>query len=417
MATQAKVVSFQITTGAVNTVIQVRGVGFQPKVVIPFWCGRDNATDASGRASHTRGLGFATGTSNRACINGQSTDAVATSQCDQDISASSLIATMLNQAAGGVNGRADFNGVDPDGFDVIIDDQFSASFRVFCLCLGGDSITNQTVGSFLEATATGNFDAVTTAGFTPTFAMVLSNGVTTAEGQLTHSAIAIGAAASAASQIVMSAGGRDNLGTTTCEHYATDSTEVTGRTASGSVNDRCAFVDFSPTSGTGFRLNKLNSANAIFCGYLAMAGASVAVGSFVTKTDTTSIPITGLGFKPAGVLLLSCCAAENTPGTLTADDFWSVGAFTSSSNQMNMAVMDANGKVAGTVVATAIDYNACYTRLDTTGAVVGVMVADSMDTDGFTVHMSDADPDAAWVGYVAFGPFSDPVRPMFRGTA
>jgi hypothetical protein len=131
---------------------------------------------------------------------------------------------------------------------------------------------------------------------------------------------------------------------------------------------------------------------------------AVAVGNLLTQTDTTTpITVSGLGFEPKAVLLLSHCHAESTQDTLQDDDQWSIGAFTAADARQAMGIADDDA-AATTSVSTAVEYDAAYANLNPgADAVQGLMDVQSVDSDGFTLIMDDADPSQNFVAYLALG--------------
>jgi hypothetical protein len=59
-----------------------------------------------------------------------------------------------------------------------------------------------------------------------------------------------------------------------------------------------------------------------------------------------------------------------------------------------------------------VDYANVYNSWSGLGpAIEGSMALDSLDADGFTVHMTDADPSARFTSYLALGPFASAAGP------
>ena len=400
MATSAKIVAFSIAASEVaTTVIQVRGVGFTPLVVIPFYVGRAETVDTAGRATIDRGIGFATAVGTEQGVATHSTDAANPSVCNNVMSNDFITIS----SAGAQAGAAFLDALVSDGFDVEISNQFPNDIRVFALCLGGDSITDKMIGLVAGHTATGIYDAATTVGFTPTFVMLAHDSRTTV-GVAAHSNFNIGAAINSTNQFVVRVSARNAQGAGhVAEGYALDTVEISAHISGGPVADRISFHDFAPSTGTGFRFNSLEFTNSSIGGaYLALAGGDYAIGSLLTRTDTADITVSGLSFQPAAVILISACRTENTQDATSNPDQISIGAITAD-DSMCMSCRE-NHSTTGAETSTAIDYDKCYINLDSTGAVQGLMEKRSINSDGFTVGMTDTDPSASWVGYIAIGP-------------
>ena len=400
MTMQAKIVSFAILSTDTGTK-QVRGVGFTPQVILSLMCGRGESSDTAGRATINRGIGMGiTGPSDQGLAS-HSTDAVGTSVCNVCDSPSLITVS----GAGVEDGAADLSSIVSDGFDINITNAFPSDIQVVVLCLGGDSITNLAIGRLAATAATGAYTGASGLGFTPTFALFASNG-RNSNGNLAHSRFSIGAATGSSNQIIAASSARNAQTTDISMSYALDSgtqAECAAMIDVDSLSDAVGLSSFG--SGT-INMNCTVFSFAMAPLYLALAGGNYAVGSFLTQTDTNDIPVTGVGFRPAAVLLISCNRAESSADTTTAVDQFSIGAFTSSES-MALSTRE-NDATAGAQCSTAIDFDKCYINLDSAGAVQGLMAWVAMGSDGFTVKMATADNAANWVGYIAFGPGTAP---------
>lgn len=403
MAMNAKAGSFNITTGAATSTVQVTGVGFQPKAIIFFWSGRTESTDASGRATTFRGVGAAASTSARIAATNQSQDAQAAAVCDQAYHNGACIELLTT--AGGIDGLGDLSSFDSDGFTIVIDDAFSSDIRVSYLALGGDSLTNATTGRVTEATATGNF-SVTGVGFQPDLLLFMGPGRLSANpaAQGADSLFMLGAAISSSSRFSYCGGSNDGATTMQTVSYLLDIECASATNASASTNLR-ARADFVSMDSDGFTLNQLETAGGSFQYlFLALKGGNYRIENLLTQTNTTTdITETGFGFTPSGVLFVSACRSENTQDTATDHDQWTVGACNSATSRTSQATMDADN-TADSQCSTAIEHDEVYINLDTSGSVQGLMDIKSMDSDGFTCIMDDADPSQSFVAYIAFGP-------------
>ena len=132
---RCKVGSFAVSTGGAGTTQAITGVGFQPKAIIFFWCGRvTNNSEAAN--DHQRGFGVAVSPTSRHAVTTVSQNAVADAQSQTDDSDAACI-RFLN-ASGTLDGYLDHQSMDTDGFTLIVDDQISSAHRVGYMALGGD---------------------------------------------------------------------------------------------------------------------------------------------------------------------------------------------------------------------------------------------------------------------------------------
>lgn len=396
----SKVGSFSGGTGALSSTVVITGLGFTPKALIFWYSGRSESSDTIGRASHYRGFGIATGDSSRAAACSNSLDAQATTDANR---AHSNAACILSVSAGSaVDGALDLQSLDTDGFTLVVDDVMPRDLRVSYLALGGDSITNATVGVFQEAAATGN-QATTGAGFQPDFLFFIHSvfGTAPAAGT-THSQMGIGAAVSSSQQACWCGDASNAAATSDTGTYCTDANCLgfIGNPPTAIVS-RATHVSMD---ADGFTLNWLERNSTRYVFYLALKGGNYRVGNFLTQTDTvTDIAQTGFGFRPSAAMLISHLTTESASDTAQAEDRLSVGAFSSLSDRNAQAVFDEDN-LADSEVTTAIELDEVYINIASTSVVQGLMDVKSIDSDGFTMIMDDADPGQNYVWYMAFGP-------------
>lgn len=401
MAISSFVGSFSTGTGVVTTTIAITGVGFQPKAIMFWWAGRADTSDAIGRATMRRGFGVAVSTSDRRCTAGLIVDAAATSTTKGGDSNDCCIATI--SAAGAIDGKVDLNSMDVDGFTMIIDDQMPVDVRVSFLAVGGDSLTNAKSGSHTIPTSTGNADT-TGVGFQPDFMISFGQIRTSYPSVSGYDVFCIGAAVSSTQQGTISTASTDGQGTATSWSYCTDDEALAASSAvDTSVSAREDFVSFL---ADGFRLNWVEAGlgSTRHQGYLALKGGNYLVGNLLTQTDTvTDIAETGFGFKPSSALFFSAGRAKSTADTASVNAQMSIGAFSSLTNRGAQAGLDEHNK-ADSETTTAIEFDEVYANIATDSTIAGLMDVKSVDADGFTMIMDDADPAQAFVWYVAFGP-------------
>lgn len=397
MALSAKVGSFDTGTDVVSSSVIVTGVGFQAKAIFFWWSGRTGSADASGSAHIQRGTGFAISSTARRAVATRAEDAVTSSDTARAGYDSACVVVMAATTSA-IDGLLDFASFDSDGFTLTVDDQFTASYRIHYLALGGDDLTNTAVGSFSTAAGTGD-EAYTGVGFQPDLLYLISinsNSVNTVQG---GSEMVIGAATDASNQAVWYGDSLASVATMDSMNYCRAG-ECYANGASGAMTIRASL---STMDADGFTLNFGEVAAATTVFYLALAGGRYAVGDLTTATDTNNFSETGLSIgTPVAAMFVSAGKAADSADTPSAHDRWSMGAATSSSARAAMATLDEDA-TADAECATAVEHDAVYINLATDDTVQGLMDLVSMDSDGFTVVMDDADPSAAFVWYVAFG--------------
>ena len=402
MSLQAKVGSFNTGTGAISSTVVVSGLGFQPKCIYFWYSGRTESVDTVGPQDCVVGGGAAISATERGCNAASSGDALASSNTAR-IKRNDGCIVSLNPS-GVTTGRMDFVSMDADGFTLEVDEVFSNSMRVSFLALGGDSLTDQNISQFESAAAVGNVDYAV--GFQPSAVIFGSVGIAglATLGSTSEFRRSFGAATGSSEQGVASSSAEDGVATMNADHYAfSGECLVPHMAASGAPGARAEFVQFL---GTGFRLNWLEI-NATLRAWFALSleGLSAKVGNLLTETDTvTPIVVTGLGFRPAAVLFWSSMSPENVQDAQGNHALFTQGGASGPSEQISQAARSENG-VADSNVATAIDFGNVYLNINpTSDSLDGAMALQSLDADGFTAIMTDADPSSRFVGWLALGP-------------
>jgi hypothetical protein len=398
MAMAAHVGSFNTGTG--TTDVAVTAPGFTPKAIIFWWSGRTEGTDTIGGQNAQFGMGFATGTTARRSISLQSEDGQAASDSDRAIRDDSCISTITTTRT--LDGAGDLKSLDANGFTIAIDDAFARDLRVSYLALGGDDITNAATGTFTMPAVTGNQD-ISGVGFQPDFVMFLATGNDAVPEYAANACAIMGAASggSAANNGVLMCFARTNQATMNTGGYSiTNECVQDVDSRDGDPIDKAQLTLFQ---SDGFRLNWTTApASDEQCFYLALKGGNYLVGELSTRTDTNDIAETSFGFQPDAAMFFSHAKAEST--TTVADDHAevSIGAFSATDERSAQGYFDEDAAADSNVI-TAIEHDACYVHIKSDATIDGLMDVKSIDSDGFTMVMDDADPAAAFVWYVAFG--------------
>lgn len=391
--------SFSAGTGIVGSTIVVTGVGFQPKAIQFWWSGRSESTDTIGRASHYRGFGVAASPTDRRAITNNAVDAAAAADTQSAHSDAACILSV--SAAIAIDGALDLQSMDADGFTLVVDDVMPRDLRVHYQAVGGDSLTNVASGQFIEPAAAGDQD-VTSLAFQPDCVLFFSSGdpVAPPVGQA-DSLMMVGAAVSSTQRACWLGDSNASAATMQAISYCIG-TEciVLPASAAGTITARADFVSFL---SNGFRINWIERSLLRYIHFLAFKGGNFAVGNLLTQTDTvTDIVETGLGFQPTSALFLSHGQAASTADTPQDHDRLSIGAFSGVTTRGAQGTLDEDN-LADSEVSSAIEFDEVYVNIALDSTIDGLMDVKSIDSDGFTMIMDNADPAQAFVWYLAFG--------------
>lgn len=392
-----------IGTGAIGTTYSVTGLSFPPSVVI-LWCtGQPTAVvDTMSEIDMKSSFGVALSPTDRRCVFIQSDHGVGSAAADRAYRTDCAVGSLTT--GGAVDGLADFQSFNSDGFTLVIDDAFATGLRVSWLALGGSDLTNMALGEIVEPLATGVANE-TSLAFQPDCVLFFSFGnLNAAPFIATDASMMIGAATGVSNQAVWAGMSNDGSGSAVANGYGYDGECIAiPSSTANSTDGRAAFNGFL---SNGFSLNWLERSSTRRVAFLALKGASFRVGNFTTQTDTTTPMVqSGFGFSPSAALLVSACRAKDTQDTPSDHSALSIGAFTSTSSRNAQAFLEEDGPTTMDV-GVAIEYDSVYARIDSAAAkaIVGLMDVQSVDSDGFTTIMDDADPSAAFVWYLAVGP-------------
>jgi len=400
--------AFNTGTGAATTTIDVT-VGFQPKWVILLWSGRTETTDTVARADVSYGYGFVKDDADRGCIAYSYDDGNAEEVGRSGIRNDAALCSL--DTSTGFDGLLDVSAVaswPSDGFQLVVDDQMPASFRVTYLAGGGADFTNVDIGTFNFQNA---LDVqITAPNFQPSVVFFLSNNLTSinSNSSTTRSTI-IGVDIDSTQQALCGNAHTATAGQLSeSRYYCLDGSEAFGTFHSTAVSpiNRAAF---DTMISQGFQYDQIEYTSAVAVVYLAIKGGSWAQGSVLTQTDTTTdITVTGLGHQPKGLLFLTAANVESTADTTTAPNNVGMGVATGASEEFAQSVY-AQTNVDNMRSSTAVEHDAIYinqgalTSDSAPGSVEGLMDIQSIEANGFTLRMSDADPSSMFVWWVSVG--------------
>jgi len=404
MALQVKVSSFNTTTGAAGGTVSITDCGFQPLAVIFWWTKSTTtgATDVVAGSHLSTGAGFAVSSTARSANGMQSEDASAASDTDRWHDNTQCVE--VRTITGAVDGSLDFSVFTVNGFDLVIDDAFTASYHIHYIAFGGSDLANAFTSSFSFPIVTGNFD-VTAPGFQPDVVFLAYPRNTTAPPAVsTNAAWSFGFAVSSTQQATVGVSSVHAQATMETGSYGTSRECVVGMTTSAPINTVSAEAEFVQFLSNGFRLNITDAEGTTAnCYYLCLKGGQWAAGEGLTKTNTTDdIVVSGLAFQPVGGMVISHVEAESAANTPTAHNRVSIGAFDSATSRGCQGHLDQDA-VADSICTLIVEHDAVYASITTGEAIDALMDVKSVDSGGATFIMDDADSQANWFGWLMCG--------------
>jgi hypothetical protein len=403
MSYLSKVGSFNIDTSKTAGQTQaITGVGFEPKIVLFWWGGSTGTGDGVAGGNISLGIGASNGATHF-CLIGVSEDAQADSDTRRWMNLTALIRIYTNTDT--LDGAITSATMNADGFSLLVGDQFSQTYRISYLALGGTDLTNTYIGNTTTPTVTGNYSR-TGVGFQPDCLLTFN---TSDIGIINSSSLRLGfgMATGSANQGSVVTRHDDALATSDTKGYGYNGEVISG----GTLSPRDAFVSFD---ADGFTLNHLAGTSAYYYIYIALKGGQYKVHELTTRTDGNDIVESDVGFQPVAILFASANRALSTQGVSTDHNRMSIGAATSATERAAIAVSDEDN-LSDTETAYA-NYDAAVYAHVVDDAVVGLMDIKSIDATGFTAVMDDTDPSACWVMYLAIGAVSSGVSGALSAT-
>lgn len=403
MALSVKVGSFSTGTPSTGGTISLTGVGFTPLVLICWWSGRTESTDAAGRRLMNRGMGWGISSSSYCAVNTWSRDNNTTSLCNREqmyrVNSGDSGILAFRTATNAVDGEANLQSMDSDGATFNVTTTFGTDFRVNYMALAGSDLTNYEIGRFTKTTSVTNTDqTVTMAGsFVPGLVFLMSSFQTTVSGaSLSDSCMTIGAFDSTGAQGVWAGGGNNSAADGQTMSYCND-VECLAMFESTvtSLANRAKYKSVGTGQFTVTWIESDATASQIF--YLALKGPVINVASFTTQTDTsTPITITTTGNLAAGAMLFSATKAEDAQDTPSDHDKISISGFTSTAERAAIGTADQDA-ASVMVVSSAVEYDEVYVNvLESAGTVQGLMDVTAINSGSISLIMDDADPVAAF---------------------
>lgn len=403
--------AFSTGVGAVGTTIDLTGVP-GANFLFCWWNGETNTADAVTAQTARMGRGFANG-SDRFCTYAIIINAEPTMDSGSGIANDSVVKILLNPAV--VDGVLDIDSWISGGVRLIVDDEFSQSYRVHYILA---NIPNVALGSF-DFPTSGTTINISGLAFQPEAAMFLNSHRVGFGGMGTEFSLGMGFSSGANNDAVIANFSQDNVGDSNTKSYCYFG-ECTSIVVSAGVMARGKINSWN-TDGFTIGINEnATSAPRKFV-YAAFAGAEFLVGNLLTQTDTTTDINETIGFETKACIIASHNQGQSTQDTTQSTNSLSVGAFVSSTSEGAQAIYDEN--IAATSSSTtAVEHDSCYINLDINDAVEGLMHCTEVTTTGFTLRMTDADPSQAFCIYLAMGdiagksyPFTGKHKTLFEG--
>jgi len=399
LAFLCKVGAFSTGTGAVNSTQDIT-CGFQPKAIIFWWTGMTDTTDACTFGDCLMGIGFATQTEryrqNLTDDNGAGSQA---SSATTDNTSCVAVAVVHTTTLDGALDIDTFANWPSDGFRLIVDDVMPIDMRVGFMAFGGDDITDVDLHLYQEATGANSPNV----GFAPD---VLFWGTR----HLTSGAGSFSLGVSTAGQLNACVMGGTDEGSASADTATYCGTEVAAATINTATPTTLATTSVvSALTSTGWDVTTVGG--PVNRAVLAIKGGKWKSGTLSTRTDGNGIAITGLGGTPKGVMVGSGNRAQDTSTTGTTPLKVSIGAATSTTERHAQTYVSQHGS-ANMRVVRAVEHDELYINVTApgsdgadgaSGTVEGLMDVQSVDSDGFTFVMDNADSSAFFAWYVMCG--------------
>lgn len=374
----------------------VSGVGFQPKALILWTTGQVNA-DAY-EANQRLSFGIATAAAEEMVATYHSVDAGTAADVAQGLVATACI-RLFSDTGPTEDCVADFTQFDSDGFTLNWSNAPASAIIVHVLALGGADLTSAKVGT-QSLSSVGSPQAFTGVGFTPECVLLVGNS--SGDDSTSLASISVGAATGASVEAASMIAEDDGTPNMTCATWQAASLLLLPNSTAPSQGSEADLASFD---SDGFTLNvpDLPTAARTF-GYLALAGGDYHVGIETQRTSAGTKATTGVGFKPAGLLVVSANLVAGGTFDATNDALLSVGGADGTREGVTWGGQD---DALSTSVAKSNQTTSKAVRLAAAASTPSTNAeADlaSLDSDGFTLDWTTADATAREFWYLAFGP-------------
>lgn len=389
--------SSRTTTG----VDALTGVGFQPKVIIPFQCAYFiNFDTIDSWIQFGVGAAVDTTAANQRSVYCDGNDGATPTDNESNWDSAKAIHTNRNLNI------ASISAIGTDGFSVNWSTVDTTANRMQYICLGGADITNTKVGHITTPTSgtTGN-QSYTGIGFQPDLLILFGTiGNQSGTNQL-HYDCCIGFATSATGQVCIAGVAKNGVSTTSAKGYQRsnnavcyalmDTTTTTNKALEGalvSMNADGFTINWSTVGTVGAQIP---------VNYIAIKGGSYKVGAISSPTAGTapvSQSTTGVGFRPKGLFMCSAGAVSST--AIQAGAQISFGAGSSSTDRR----CGFTGENDATTAAVTMNINKT-TKLVSMYNIVTAQASSTvnaeadittLDSDGFTLSWTTKSATTAY---------------------
>lgn len=406
MGITAKWVEFTLTASAGPHTFQTN-LGVQLKALVAIITPQ---TADGQQVGNCMCIGIATGTANRGCVGWRDEDGSASTTSEKDVRSDELICLRTHVgtlvAEGDVTSFA--SGANSDEFVITWATQPAAAYKMRCLCIGGDSITNaKVVKNQILLTDSGN-TSWTGAGAQPDFCLNICGGSVDTIPITSDAGIGFGLGmCDGTNERLCYFGMRDNRSTTLNAARAQRSDVCVGSgndpTYAGTPTPRGSFVSFDADGMTLNITNSVGEASDFLTLYLT--GGDYAVGDFAQPTGggtPQTQQVTSLSFEPSAVLFMGAQKQTNVSDDTDARMF--IGGMDGDGNEAACWGGRPDHTAGNTVADNYTDSAKAIKFCDNTPAVVAQADQSQMLSNGFEVSWSTIDATARDVCFVAFGP-------------
>lgn len=393
MPLNAKVVQFP---NAFGSDYSLTGVGFQPKAGIFF--GNAAVAGVTGQADMRPWIGLvgSAGTSDQVGGAYNSTSAQPTSDCNAYQGAATIGAGALMLADGTVTHNNDLETFDADGLTAHL---YGASdFASHGLLLGGGDLKNAKTFSVALPTSSGSL-SVTGIGFQGDLVILFHSNIHASS--TTYRSFCLGWATSPTNQGMTGVTIRDAQATMVGHRYQSNDECMALFTNGGVV----ATVDLASFDADGLTFTVDNPLGQDFTIYgMVIKGVTAQCGTFNATGGSPDKAITGVGFRPRAVLVMS---NGNPSGSgVSTNAYLNVGAASSADTAEQFAITE--GDRTAIADSDSQESTRSATFLLERQYIKGwddrvVATLTSLDADGFSVNFSVATRTSDDHLYLAIG--------------
>ncbi len=390
---KVKVGSF--TTGTLNPggTLSITGIGFKPIAILFMLAdpGSSGSTDVDARGTSVRwGFGFSANLEDRG---------IGVHHTDPDPNKYECIiyndrSVVHHYVPSGAE-RMYVQSYDSDGFTLKTTTSWSQSIVVAYMALAGDGVEADLHGNI--GGIVGEHDS-TPFSFDPDLLISFMNSIYQISGNLRGLNAIVGVADSLGDYVAGSFADNDAGNNSFGDNYIFSGEMWAARGTAG----RDRLVNFITNGYRHEVLEALAGWGEVHV--MGIKTGGVKTGDFLTQTSIGQFSVTGIGFKPVGLMLVSLSIPESTQDTVDVGDAKMVMGFTDGTAQRCTGYTADHG-VNPPRSTCFYQKDGVYFNNGTVAAgFLGIAEFVSFDSDGFTLDMTDADPTASFVWYVALGP-------------